>query len=366
VAAPETAAAVEAAAAPILAATAPEPAGPAAPAVDAARIVPRLSRRPAVGTAFATQTRGSSPLGAGGAARPIHLLTTQTAEASDQLPGNTSDAAASLAARPSSDTAEATATAPTSGLPASFGAATAQTAANLQDASNAQSVAAAAAMPGAAATAPRRATAADSVAGAAAPADLAASADKMMSQVVQTIHTYQTSSGPAVEARVSDANLGDVKLVVTGRAGEIVQAQLFVRDRVSADALTAAAARVHATGDGLVGVNVTVRSEAGGSWTSSGRGGSSESAAWSAGGGWGSGSSSSAGHGDAGQGPNAGSQTGTGSGSGSGQGAGTAPDGSRGSQRPVSAPLDHSAPIRPAHQQPRTPVTGGPSLDIRA
>ena len=70
-------------------------------------------------------------------------------------------------------------------------------------------------------------------------------------QVVQTIHTYQTSAGPSLEAHFSDPNFGDVRMIVTGRAGEIVQAQLVVRDRVAADAINTAAARMHAAGDGL-------------------------------------------------------------------------------------------------------------------
>ena len=201
---------------------------------------------------------------------------------------------------------------------------------------------------------------AESVAGGLPPVDLADSADKLMTQVVQTIHTYQTSAGPTVEARINDANLGDVRLVVTGRAGEIVQAQLVVHDRVAADAIEAAAARIHAAGDALAGVNVTVRSDGGGSATG-GRAGSNpfEAAGWTAGGGYGPGGNSSSG---GGHGQGLGDQNAAAAGNGTGQQ--RTGDGSQGTARPAPAARPESS--KPNRPMPRVPLQGGSSVDIRA
>ena len=237
----------------------------------------------------------------------------------------------------------------------SVGTAASQVAPGAQAA--AQSGAAASAL-GAQAVAP--ATSANEVVAAARPADLAGSADRLMGQVVRTINTYQTAGGPTVEARISDPNLGDVKLIVTGRAGEVIQAQLVVKDRVSAEALTAAAARAHASGDGLAGVNVTVRSETGG-WTSGGRSGSSDAAAWAANG---SGTGSGSERGD-GQGAAAG-QTGSGSSNGFGAGTGSPSDSSRGSNRPAASPFDQTTAGDTGRGRSRLPLRSGSSLDIRA
>lgn len=182
-----------------------------------------------------------------------------------------------------------------------------------------------------------------------------------MSQVVQTVHTYQTAAGPSLEARISDPNMGDVRMVVTGRAGEIVQAQLIVRDRVTADAITAAAARMHSSGDALAGVSVSVRSEAGGSATG-GRAGSNafEAAGWTAGGGYGA-STGSDGHGSHGQG--VGNQDPAAAGNGtpgqSGRGEGSP-------QTPKSIPTPRPEPARTGRAMSRTALPGGSSLDIRA
>jgi hypothetical protein len=189
--------------------------------------------------------------------------------------------------------------------------------------------------------------------------DVADSADRLMNQVIKTIHTYQTSAGPSLEARVSDPVLGDVKVIVTGQAGEIVQAQLVVRDRATADALLTATARSQASGEALSGVNVSVRSESGGSWTSNGRSGGS--AADSTGWGQAAGSHAGPGDGSAGRGSDAAGLAGGGHGTGSGPSA----NGSHGSgQTPTTAPRHTPAPVR----QPNTRLSrsGGSSLDVRA
>jgi hypothetical protein len=200
----------------------------------------------------------------------------------------------------------------------------------------------------------------DNILGAASPADLVDAAEKLMSQAVQTIHAFQTAAGPSVEARINDPSFGDIRVIVTGRAGEIVQAQLVVRDRVSADAITAAAARMHSTSDALAGVSLTVRSEAGGSATN-GRAGSNafESAGWASGSGYGAGrSSGSNGHG-----------SGPGNQNAAASGSGTGPDGHRGdgsheTAKPAPAAIPSQA--RPNRPMPRTTLSGGSSLDVRA
>ena len=224
------------------------------------------------------------------------------------------------------------------------------------------SAAAAIGAPGAAAPRP---TSSEAVTVAGGPSMLAESAEKLMGQVVQTIRTFQTSDGPRVEARVSDPTLGDVTLIVTGRAGEVVQAQLFARDRASADALSQAAFRINSTGNALAGVSVTVRSESGGSATTGGRAGNSfEAGGWTSTAGNGAGSGQS-GRGDHGNG--VGSQDTGGAGSGLGNGAG--PDLGTGRQ---SSDTAHSGPVlqpvgtRVTNSMPRSPLPGGSSVDIRA
>jgi hypothetical protein len=190
--------------------------------------------------------------------------------------------------------------------------------------------------------------------------DLADSADRLMSQVVRTIHSYQTSSGPALEARVSDPILGDIKVVVSGQAGEIIQAQLVARDRVSADALLNAATRIHASGEGLTGVNVSVRSEAGGTWTSSGRSGDSSAESLS----WGSRSGGQAGAGDGSF--SKGNEPSTQTAGGNGSGTGSSASGSHGSERAPTAPARPAALATVRRPALGPSKSGGPSLDIRA
>lgn len=229
----------------------------------------------------------------------------------------------------------------------------------------ATSAASAAAAFGAQGPAAARPTSSEATTLASGPSMLAESAEKLMGQVVQTIRTFQTSDGPRVEARVSDPTLGDVTLIVTGRAGEVVQAQLFARDRASADALSQAAFRINSTSNALAGVSVTVRSESGGNASTGGRAGNSfEAGGWTSTGGNGAGSGQS-GRGDHGNG--VGSQNTGGAGSGPGSGAG--PDlgtGHHSSEAGHSAPLLRPEGTRVTNSMPRSPLPGGSSVDIRA
>jgi hypothetical protein len=191
--------------------------------------------------------------------------------------------------------------------------------------------------------------------------DLVDSADRLMNQVVKTIHTYETSGGPALEARISDPVLGDVKVIVTGQAGEIVQAQLVVRDRFSADALLTAAARSHASGEALTGVNVSVRSESGGSWTSNQRSGGAAAESM----GWGQSDGSHNGTGGAGRGNEPGTPASGGNGMGTGPSA-NGSHGSHGSDRSPAASVGSAAPAPTRRSTSGLPKTGRSSLDIRA
>jgi hypothetical protein len=141
---------------------------------------------------------------------------------------------------------------------------------------------------------------------------------------------------------------------------------------VAADSLTQAAARVHATSDALAGVSVTVRSETGGSSTTGGRAGGNafEAAGWTANGGYDTGSGQG-GRSGQGQDVGAGNAGGTGTGSGTATGTGAGPGTGSGFNDP-SRNTTHSAPIlrpettRADLRMPRSPLHGGPSLDIRA
>jgi hypothetical protein len=194
--------------------------------------------------------------------------------------------------------------------------------------------------------------------------DLTDSADRLMGQVVKTIHSFQTTSGPALEARISDPILGDVKLTVAGQAGEIVQAQLVVGSRATADALVTAAARSHASGEALAGVNVSVRTESGGSWSSNGRSGGTAAESMT----WGQGASSHAGSGDGGgRGGDPGTLSTAGNGA-SGHGPGTGPSagGTHGSERSSTTSTRPVAPGTLRQPTSRLPRSGGSSLDVRA
>ena len=303
---------------PAAAAAATTPPPDAATVADAARLMPRVIRRG--GPSFATAAYASEGSVTAATTGRSTGLAPVAGAASTGPPAGGSDGSSSTS---QSETAKDAVVANTPGASATGG--------------NASASAAASAVSGAAVVAgsASRAAQAETVVGDRSPVDLADAADRLMNQAVQTIHTYRTAAGPSLEARISDPSFGDVRLVVTGRAGEIVQAQLVVRDRIAADAITAAVARMHASGDALAGVSVTVRSEGGGSATNGRAGGYAfEAAGWAAGNGYGAGGESRSG------------------------------DGSRETQKPAPVALPDAA--RPNRPMPRMPLPGGQSLDVRA
>ncbi len=316
------------------------PAPEAADVSGATLVAPRVIRHGGPSFAAYASDAGQST---GASDRPAAVTATGAAASAGTQGGGSDHPSSASAGQDAADTASANAlSASVAGSGASFSAA-------------ASAISGAVAVVGSAAS-----MAQAGVAAGPSSTGLADAAERLMNQAVRTIHTFQTAAGPSLEARISDPNLGDVRLIVTGRAGEIVQAQLVVRDRISADAIAAAATRMRSSGDGLAGVNLTVRSEAGGSSTN-GRSGSNafESAGWAGGSGYGAGS---------GSGPNGGhGQSLDQNAAASGNGAGPDGRGSNGTHetlKPVPAPL-------PARSRPNLPASGaqlpgGSSLDVRA
>jgi hypothetical protein len=89
-----------------------------------------------------------------------------------------------------------------------------------------------------------------------------ADVEHLLDRVVHQIRTLGTSSDPALEARLQDPELGSVRVLVAGRTGEIVRAEVFVADQSIADALTRAVDRT-ATSHGLAGIDLRIRTEPG-------------------------------------------------------------------------------------------------------
>jgi hypothetical protein len=158
--------------------------------------------------------------------------------------------------------------------------------------------------------------------------------------VVERIRTAGGSSEPALEARIHDPELGTVRLLVAGRAGEVVRAELIVTDGRVADALARAIDR-SAAGNGLTGIDLRIRMDSTG--LDSGR--------------MGSGSTPDRG----GQGAGPGAWTGAGGGEGLGRGATFGQD-DQGRARPAQPP-HHVAPTVSSIAR-RRPASG--SLDVRA
>jgi hypothetical protein len=93
-----------------------------------------------------------------------------------------------------------------------------------------------------------------------APAGTVEDADRLLGRVVERLRTVVGSTDPALEAHLHDPVLGSVRLLVAGRAGELVRAELVVADPRSADALSRALDR-SSTGHGLTGIDLRIRLE---------------------------------------------------------------------------------------------------------
>ena len=90
-----------------------------------------------------------------------------------------------------------------------------------------------------------------------------ASADRLLDQVVGQIRLHGGNGVPGLESRFHDPQLGDLRLVLLGRAGETIRAELIATDPATAAALGKAADRALAGSLGLVGIDLRIRSEAG-------------------------------------------------------------------------------------------------------
>jgi len=84
--------------------------------------------------------------------------------------------------------------------------------------------------------------------------------DRLLSRVIERIRTVSSSSRPALEARLHDPELGTIRVLVAGRAGEVVRAELFVADQRIADAFSRAVDR-SSTGHGLAGIDLRIRTD---------------------------------------------------------------------------------------------------------
>jgi hypothetical protein len=87
-----------------------------------------------------------------------------------------------------------------------------------------------------------------------------ADVERLLDRVVHQIRTVGTQVDPALEARVQDPTFGTVRVLVAGRTGEIVRAELFVADQQTADALRQAVDRA-STSHGLAGIDLRIRTE---------------------------------------------------------------------------------------------------------
>ena len=88
---------------------------------------------------------------------------------------------------------------------------------------------------------------------------VAEAADRIIGQVVDRLRSFSTDGTPGLETRFDDPQLGSLRLVVSGRAGETVQAELVAGDARSAEAIGRAVERAVASSAGLHGIALQVR-----------------------------------------------------------------------------------------------------------
>jgi hypothetical protein len=90
----------------------------------------------------------------------------------------------------------------------------------------------------------------------------AADVERLLDRAIGQIRTVGRPGDPALEARLQDPELGTVRVLVSGRTGDVVRAELVVADQRIADALTRAVDR-SATSHGLTGIDLRIRTESG-------------------------------------------------------------------------------------------------------
>jgi hypothetical protein len=96
-----------------------------------------------------------------------------------------------------------------------------------------------------------------------------ANADRLLDQVIGQIRLHGGNVVPSLETRLHDPQLGSLRLVLLGRAGETIHAELIAADPATADAISRAADRAIAGSLSLAGIDLRIRSE-GGSFQASG------------------------------------------------------------------------------------------------
>lgn len=87
-----------------------------------------------------------------------------------------------------------------------------------------------------------------------------ADVERLLDRAIVQIRTVGRTGDPALEARLQDPELGTVRVLVSGRTGDVVRAELVVADQRTADALTRAVDR-SATSHGLTGIDLRIRTE---------------------------------------------------------------------------------------------------------
>jgi len=101
--------------------------------------------------------------------------------------------------------------------------------------------------------------AAEAIATAAADGTDAGAADRVLGQVVDRLRSFSTDGTPGLATRFDDPDLGMIQLVVSGKAGDTIRAELVTTDARSAEAIGRAIERAMATNIGLHGISLAVR-----------------------------------------------------------------------------------------------------------
>jgi hypothetical protein len=90
-----------------------------------------------------------------------------------------------------------------------------------------------------------------------------ASADRAVTDALNRIRTTVRAGVPSLESRIDDAQLGSIRVLVSGRPGEAIHAELVARDPAAAQELTQALHRALASGATLpAGVDLSIRTDA--------------------------------------------------------------------------------------------------------
>jgi hypothetical protein len=90
-----------------------------------------------------------------------------------------------------------------------------------------------------------------------------ANVDRLIGQVIDRARMHVNGGTPGLESRFHDPELGDLRLVVVGRPGDLIRAELFASDPRAAEALSRAADRAATGPAGLAGIQLHIRTEAG-------------------------------------------------------------------------------------------------------